>query len=156
MTIANNGPYVTIGSKSINKANILLVDFDSENVMIVMSDRKEGRSTDANTITIPYSSVTSPSSFGSSALLAAYIGSIIKHSGVCNDSVEITLSDTVDCANGYLKVKNNATGGTIKYTTVDGTTDSDTFEAGKVSEFRVKRVWSTGTAVSVTGIRIIV
>ena len=112
--------------------------------------------TDENTVKIPFADVSSPTTFESAELLCDYIESIAKHTGVCNDAVAISKSDVAECVSGYIKVKNNGTGGVIKYTTIGGTVDTDQFDAGKVSEFRVKKIWSIGTDVSEADIRILI
>ncbi|MEI6061949.1 MAG: hypothetical protein WCR72_14700 [Bacteroidota bacterium] len=154
MIISKKGSAIVIDAKSIQIDKILFVDHDALNVYIVLTGRKIGQMNDENGITIPFASVTSPSTFASAQELHDYLDGITR-SGIIDSTKVITLSDSAECVHGYIKVKNNGTGGVIKYTTVDGDTDSDQFDAGRVSEFRVKKVWSTGTAVAVGDIRIL-
>ena len=156
MEITQKGNILIVDNKSIVISAIKSVTHDTVNVYIVLNSILPGMTYDIGGITMPFASVTIPRVFASAVDLHSYIDDFRDHTGIINGTFPITLSDSVDCSQGYIKVKNNGAAGTIKYTTVLGDVDSDSFLAGQVSEFRVKRVWLNGTDVSVNYIRILV
>jgi len=74
-------------------------------------------------------------------------------SRVYEDAVTVTLSDTVADPAGPFAGLLVTNAGTVKVTTIRGTTQSlGTWAAGSEIHIAVSRVWSTGTGATVLGL----
>lgn len=81
MIITDNGSYIDIGSRGIHKANVLQVEYDSQNVYLVSGKRAAYRNTGPSAIAIPYAEVTDPQSFASSVELRDWLLGLLNASG---------------------------------------------------------------------------
>ena len=145
MKISRKGGILILGTKSVAIEAIKFVDHDDKFVYVVLEPGMLSGKRDATGITIASELVTDPQEFATAEALHEYIDDLRAQSGIANGLKVIEPSDTVDHVHGYLYIKKGGTGGTIKFTTVDGDTDSETLEPGEATLYRVKRVWVSGT-----------